>query len=110
MAGNVYSTYDLAKEKAEERMKELETDIFICRTKFNSGEEYTLKTRDELISHASFIYMVQLPFHHRFANRDNAIREASIFEKKMDRKVMIEKHTYEENGYNIFSHYSLCLT
>lgn len=110
MAGNVYSTYELAKAMAHERMKELEQDIYICRTEFKSGEEFTLKTRSEMMSCASYLYIVQIPFKHKFKKRDNALRESKAFEYKLGKPVIIEKHTYEENGYNKFSHYSLCST
>ena len=110
MAGNVYSTYELAREMAEERMKELEQDILICRTKFISGEEFTLKTRDEMMQCSDYLYMVQIPFNHHFKKRDNALRESRVFEEKLGKSVMIEKITYEQNGYTLTSHFALCST
>ncbi len=108
MAGNVYSTYGLAKKMAEERLKELESDIFICHSKYRSGEEFILKTRGEVFG--DYLYMLQLPFNHHFKKRDNALRESKQFEEKLGKPVMIEKITYEENGYIKLSHYALCST
>ena len=110
MAGNVYSTYELAKDMAEERMVELEQDIFICHTKYRSGEEFVLKVKDEMMNCGDYLYVQKLPFNHRFKKRDNALRELKRFEVKLNKPVMIEKHTYEENGYIKFSHFSLCST
>jgi len=108
MAGNVYSTYELAKEKAEERMKELEQDIFICSSKFKSGEEFVLRPRSEMTTCNSYLHVIQIPFTFRFRDKLNALRESRVFEKKLGKPVMIERYTYEENGYNKFSHFQLC--
>ena len=108
MAGNVYSTYDLAKKKAHERMKELETDIFICRSKYQSGEEFALKTKKEVRECGTYLHIIKLPFGHHFKNKHNALREARRFEEELGKPVRIQKHTYEENGYTLFSHFTLC--
>lgn len=110
MAGNVYSTYELAKTMAQERMKELEQDIFICLCEFQSGNEFTLKIRGEMMNGGGYLYMLKLPFSHRFKNKKNAEREAARFSKKLDKRVKPKRYTYEENGYNKFSHFSLCST
>ncbi len=110
MAKNVYTTYELAKDMAEERMNELEQDIFICSVNYPSGKEFILKTYSELMSCANWLYMVELPFKHQFNTKGNAVRESKRFAKKMDKEIEVEKITYEENGYNKFSHYTLCLT
>ena len=82
MAGNVYSTYETAKEMAGERMKELEQDIFICKSKYKSGEEFTLKTIGEMMACNVHLHIIRLPFRHHFATRGNAEREASRFASK----------------------------
>jgi len=115
MANNVYSTYDLAKEMAQERQRELEQDIFICRSSYLSGEEFTLKTRDQLMKCSSYLYMLELPFRHHFKTKQSAEREADVFTSKKGRPVYVKKKTYEENGYIKTSHYYLtykepCLT
>lgn len=106
MAGNVYSTYELAREKAQERMKELEQDIFICHSKYKSGEEFILKTRDELTC-TTYLYMLALPFRHRFGNKSNAERESGIFASKKGKPVYVKKKTEKVNGYDIIKHYYL---
>lgn len=110
MAGNVYSTYELAKEMAQERMKELECDIFICLCEYPSGDEFTLNTQGDMMSSGSYLYALKLPFNHKFKNKYNAAREAEKFTKELDTKVTIQRNTYEENGYNKFSHFTLCST
>ena len=113
MAGNVYSTYELAREKAEERMKELEQDIFICCSKFASGQEFTLKTRNQVLG--DYLYMLELPFRHRFQDKKNAEREASMFASKKGRPVYVKRRTETINGYVVTKHFYLtykepCLT
>ena len=110
MAGNVYSTYELAKSMAQERMKELEEDIFICPRDYPSGKEFVLKVRGDMMACATYLYMLELPFNHKFKNKKNAEREAKRFEKKLNKRVKSKRYTYEENGYNKFSHFSLCST
>jgi len=106
MVGNVYSTYDLAKEKAIDKMNELEQDVFICHSKYISGEEFTLKTRDELTCN-NYLYMVEIPFRHRFKDKSNAQREASIFASKKGRPVYIKPRRKIISGYDIIQHYYL---
>lgn len=107
MAGNVYSTYELAKKMAEERMDELEQDIFICKSIFKSGEEFTLKTRNELIGHKNYLYMVALSFRHKFRDKQNAEREADIFTSKKGLPTYVKKKTEIENGYVRIKYYYL---
>ena len=97
MAGNFYSTYELAKSMAQERMRELEQDIFICHNKFLSGEEFTLKTRGQVFG--DYLYMVSIPFRHRFKSKPNAKREASVFASKKGKPIYFDKKTEVENGY-----------
>ena len=98
MAGNVYGTYELAKEKAHERMKELEQDIFICHTKYPSGQEFTLKTKSE-VGCGDYLYMLQLPFRFKFSSKETADREASNFASKKGAPVYVKRKTAIENGY-----------
>jgi len=107
MAGNVYSTYELAKTMADERMKELETDIFICKSTFRSGEEFTLKTRGEMMKCNTYLHVIGLPFRHRFKSKPNAEREASMLASRKGRPVYVKKRTEIENGYIKIRHYYL---
>jgi len=106
MAGNVYSTYEMAKEKAQERLIELEQDIFICKSTYLSGEEFILKTRDDLTCR-THIYMVEVPFRHHFADKKNAEREASVFASKKGRPVYVKKKVEVKNGYPFTKYYYL---
>ena len=105
MAGNVYSTYELAKKMAEERMRELEQDIFICSSKYQSGREFTLKTRDQVFG--DYLYAQMLPFIHHFKSKSNAEREAGVFASKIGKPVYFDKRTELVNGYNKIKHYYL---
>ena len=108
MAGNVYSNYSLAKNMAEERMGELEQDIFICKVNYHSGQEFVLRTKDEMMRLGDCLYHQQLPFRHKFNTWDNAVRESKKFRKKLKKKIRIDKITTEDKGYELFSHYALC--
>ena len=110
MAGNVYSTYELAKEMAEERARELEQDIFICRTKFRSGEEFTLKTCNEMRSCNTYLHMVKLPFLHHFKTKTNAKREAEKFPQKHDIPPCAEPFIEVISGYPTILHYYIKIT
>ena len=106
MANNVYSTYEEAKAKAHERQKELERDIFICHTKYPSGEEFTLKTGDE-VTCGSYLYMLKLSFDHHFASRKNAEREANRIAGIEYKPVWVGKKIEKENGYQVIKYYYL---
>ena len=105
MAGNVYSTYEKAKEMAEDRQRELETDIFICPCKYKSGKEFVLKTRDQVFG--GYLYMLELPFRHHFKDKTNANREADIFTSKKGRPVYMKKKINIMNGYPVISYFYL---
>ena len=107
MTGNVYSDYQLAKDKAQSKMKELEQDIFICSCDYQSGKEFVLKVRAEMMNGADYLYVLKLPFNHKFKNKYNAAREAERFGVELKKKVKKVRHTFTENGYNKFSHFSL---
>ena len=109
MAGNVYSEYWLAREKATERMDELEHDIFLCKIKYKSGTEFVLKTRGELMLGGDFEDFIELPFKHKFKIKENAIRESYKFTEKLGKNVNWDRVTIRENGYNKTLHYKLCL-
>ena len=98
MAGNVYSTYPMAKTMAEERLKELEQDIFVCKSKYLSGEEFTLKKRDE-ITCGNYLYVLKLPFGFHFATKKNADREANRIADAENKPVWVDKKIEIKNGY-----------
>jgi hypothetical protein len=107
MVGNVYSTYEIAHKMSEEKMNELEQDIFICLTKYPSGQEFTLKTRNEIMSCTDYVYQRSLPFRHHFATKANAEREASIFASKKGRPVYVRRKTDIQNGYIVTKYFYL---
>lgn len=109
MAGIVYTTYEIAKEKALEKMEELEQDIFICSSRYPSGEEFILKTRYELMFCTKWLYIQEIPVDYKFKNRENAEREAMIKRKKTGKRfILIDTIRIKQNGYNNLSHYELC--
>ena len=105
MTGNVYSTYVLAIDKAWDKMDELEQDVFICQSNFRSGQEFTLKTRCEVSG--NYLYMVEVPFRHRFRTKANAEREAGVFATKKGRPVYVKKKRKVIKGYDMILHYYL---
>lgn len=107
MTGNVYSTYELARDKAQEKLKELEQDIFICSCSYKSGKEFVLKIRDEMMNGADYLHMVKLPFKHHFKSKSNAEREAEIFASKKGVPIYVGKKTDLVKGYNNIAHYFL---
>lgn len=109
MAGIVYATYEIAKEKAIEKMEELEQDIFICLSHYPSGNEYILKTRNELMFCSKWLRIIEIPIDFKFTNKENAEREARMIRKKTGKKyILIDTVKIKQNGYNKFSHYELC--
>ena len=113
MAGNVYSTYEMAKEMAEERQGELEQDIFICPSKYKSGNEFLLKTREQVFG--DYLYMLAIPFRHHYKDKQNAIREADMFVSKKGRPVYVKPKYEIQNGYKMTIYHYLtykepCLT
>lgn len=107
MAGNVYSTYELAKKMAYERQRELEQDIFICKSNYQSGQEFTLKTKDEMMSCNNYLHMLQLSFRHHFGRRANAEREADKFASKKGLPVYVKTKTKLIGGYDTILYYYL---
>ena len=113
MAGNVYSTYERAKEMSGERQSEIEQDVFICESNFLSGREFILKTRGQVFGY--YLYMLELPFRHHFKDKANAYREADVFASKKGRPVYVNKKHKMVNGYDTILYYYLtykepCLT
>ena len=104
----VYSNYGLARAKAYDWVDRLERDLFICHVKYPSGEEFVLK--DRIPKGFCYLDKIELPFHHKFENQKNAIREAYKFENDMGVPVMVDRKTITKNGYKQTSHYILCLT
>jgi len=107
MTGRIFSTYELAREKANDRLKDVEQDIFICSCCYRSGQEFILKTRDELVRNGDFLYHLRLPFKHRFKIKENAEREAEKFASNSGKPVYVRKKTTTENGYVKILYYYL---
>jgi len=105
MTGNVYSTYELAREKAHEKVKEIEQDVFICSCSYRSGKEFLLKTRSEVIG--DYLHIVELPFRHKFRTKQNADREASKFASKKGRPVYVRQKRKIISGYDFIDYYYL---
>ena len=104
-----YSRLEAAKKALLEFFQIREQDVFIVHVKYPSGEEWSLRTRDELFSKDSpVIYGHQLPhFEHHFKDRDNALREANNQSQRLGIPITLERHIKMEKGYKVFSHYTL---
>jgi len=103
----VYSKYELAINAAQQRVDDLERDLYLCCVNYPSGCEFVLK--DKLPKGFSYIEKIDLPFNHNFRLQKNALREAYKFEAMMGITVKVERKTVKQNGYTRTSHYKLCL-
>ena len=95
-------------DKALNYVLSCEQDLYLCHVRYPSGEEYVLKPN--LPEEFTCIECIRLPFHHKFKSAINAARAAEVFEKRMGRKVVIDRKTFMQNGYQQTSHFALCLT
>ncbi|KKN09722.1 hypothetical protein LCGC14_1043740 [marine sediment metagenome] len=104
-----YATLEAAKEAIPEFCRVKEQDVFIWYVKYPCGEEYQLRTRDQLFSKESkqIVYKYYLSVNYHFEGRDNAMRELKVWEQKLGENIELERHTKTEKGYPVFSHYSL---
>jgi len=104
----VFSNLELALENGQDVVDRIERDLYLCRVKYNSGEEYVLKP--QLPLGFSCLTCFRLSFNHHFKTKQSAERAAELFGSRMGVKVNVNTERYEENGYKIISHYRLCLT
>ncbi len=106
---NTYSTKEDAIAAIPEFCKIKEQDIFVCHVCYPFGEEWSLRTRDQIFSEESFsiIHKYYLPINHHFIERDNAIREKQVWEMRLNTEIELERHTKVKKGYPTFSHYTL---
>ncbi len=104
-----YETKESAIGAIPEFCEKMEQDVFVHRVKYPYGEEFSLRTRKEIMGEdmPSIVHKFYLPFDHEFAERDNAYREARIQEDRKRMSVTVERHYRWEKGYKIFSHYTL---
>lgn len=104
-----YTSLDSAKNAIPRFCERHEQDIFVYHVTYQFGEEFSLRTRDEVLSEDSpnIVHKFYLPITHRFAGRDNVLREANIWQDRLNKNVTIDRHCCTEKGYKIFSHYTL---
>jgi len=104
---NTFSAKDNAIAAIPEFCKVKEQDVFVCHITYPFGEEWSLRLRNEIMCKDNVVYEYFLPITHHFVDRDNAIREAGVWEGKLNRAVIIDRNYKYEKGYKIFSHYTL---
>ena len=106
---NTFSELETAVMAIPDFCKQEEQDVFVVHVKCKSGEEWSLRFRDQIFHEDSpcIAYKYYLPFSHKFADRDNAQREADIWSERLDKEITLDRHVKVEKGYPVFSHYSL---
>ena len=104
----VFSKYEIAIDMALDYVEREERDLYLCRVRYPSGEEFILKP--SLPEGFTCIECIRVPFHHKFKSAVNAVHAAEAFEKRMGKKVIIDRMTFIQNGYKQTSHFALCLT
>lgn len=104
---NTYSTKEKAIAAIPEFCKEKEQDVFVYVVNCQSTVEFSLRTRDQIMSLDNIIYEYYLPEDYQFVNRDNALREAQVREQRLKRKIIVNRHFKTEKGYRILSYYTL---
>ena len=104
-----YTTKESAIAAIPEFCEVNEQDVFVVHVKYQSGDEYSLRKRDEIFHEdaPSIVYKFFLPIEHTFKDRDNALREGEVWKQRLGEDIELERHTRTEKGYKIFSHYSL---
>ena len=104
-----YESLDSAKDAIPDFCKKHEQDIFVYRVDYPFGDEYSLRTRDQVMSEESpnVVHKFYLPITHHFSDRDNVLREANIWQERLHQNVTIDRETRTEKGYKVFSHYTL---
>ncbi len=106
---NTHESLDSAKQAIPNFCKMYEQDIFVYHVKYQFGEEYSLRTRDQVMSEESpwIVHKFYLPITHHFSDRDNVLREANVWQDRLSKNVTIDRHCCTEKGYKVFSHYTL---
>ena len=104
-----YESLDSAIGAIPEFCKHEEQDCFVYHVMYPFDEEYSLRTRDQIMSEESIriIHKFYLPITHHFSDRDNVLREADIWHERLGKSVTIDRHFCTEKGYKNFSHYTL---
>ena len=104
-----YTTLESAKDAVPGFCKKHEQDVFICKVDYPFSEEFSLRTRKQVMSEDSryIAYKYYLPITHHFSDRDNVMREAHIWQDRLNKNVSIDRHCCTQKGYKIFSHYTL---
>ena len=104
-----HESLDSAKEAIPDFCKRYEQDIFVYHVKYQFGEEFSLRTRDQVMNEDSpcIVHKFFLPITHHFSDRDNVLREADVWQDRLDKNITIDRHCCTEKGYKVFSHYTL---
>ncbi len=106
---STYSTRENAISAVPAFCSVKEQDVFVMNIKCPYGEEFSLRTRDQILNEESenISYKYYLPFEHCFINSDNAKREAGIWSQRLGKEITLDRHYKFKKGYKIFSHYTL---
>ena len=106
---NTFSSCQSAIDAIPDFCSQVEQDIFVYYVRYPWGEEWSLRTRDQVmdVKSENIVYEFYLPIDHRFCFRDNAIREAEVWMQRLNQAVTLDRHINIKKGYKEFSHYTL---
>ena len=98
---STYSEKEKAIRAIDKFCQKKEQDIFVYHVKCPCSEEWSLRTRDQIISEDSprIVYKYYLPFGHTFRNVHNATREANVWSERLKIPITIDRKTKIVNQY-----------
>ena len=105
----IFTTFEGAKDAIESYCIKMEQDVFVHKTEFPYGVEYSLRLRNEVAFPDSedIKYAYFLPMSWRFKIKKNAYRESQVWADRTRTPIFIEEHTIYTKGYRQITHYSL---
>ena len=101
----VYSSYELAIESAQDKVEELECDLYLCEVNHPSGKEYTLKR--SICEGFSYLKYFELPFKHHFVTEKSARKASKVVEKKRGKKIGVRAKYETVKGYKVLLYFYL---
>lgn len=109
MVCRFFSDLKSAKERIHDYCLLKEQDVFIVRTVYPSGEEYSFRLRDEItfIDSARIVSAFFIPLDWKFKKKENAITQAEIMADKTGRIFTVKEHTRYNKGYREIMYYTI---
>lgn len=105
----IYSNREEALKNAEKFISEVERTVYVYRTIYPSGEEFSYRYENDLVTKTSdnIIACFEIPFNYKFRIKENAKREKARLSEQLGKKIGIRKHRNKINGYDFINFYTL---